>query len=425
MSDITDAHTEALTGPWDELHLWWLGRPRTPVPIGVLRFVPSMRGASLRYHESWLKRGFALSEDLPLLDQVFLPSSKDMAAGAVDDARPDRWGERVIRLLDRPARLSIMEHLFLAGDERLGALGVSLSGQAYLPRAQGPLPAFSDAQALHDVVRQVEAGTPIRDELKRLIAPGVTMGGARPKALIQLDGHPWVIKFAEAGELLDEPLIEHATMTLAARAGINVAPTRAIALAKGHAVAVRRFDRLPSPDGPLRLHALSAHVALRAAGEEMGYPELAQLLRRRGPLRDGINQAQMHELFRRMVFNILIDNTDDHEKNHVLLMNERREYELAPAFDVLPTGQALGYQQMRVGRDGAVSSIDNALSDVALFGLGAQQAREAVRQVAAVVDGWRAHFKACGVRDADVEMLAAQVDREGLVRQREAKRSTL
>lgn len=422
MSDNTDANAAAERGPWNELHLWWLGRPRTPVPIGVLHFVPSMRGAALRYHGSWLKHGFALSEDLPLLDQVFLPAAQDTAAGAVDDARPDRWGERVIRLLDRPARLSIMEHLFLGGDERLGALGVSLSEKVYQPRMQGPLPSFADAQALHDLVRQVEAGTPIRDDLRRLIAPGVTMGGARPKALIQMEGRPWVIKFAEAGESLDEPLIEHATMTLAARAGIRVAATRAIALAKGHAVAVQRFDRMPSPDGLLRLHALSAQVALRAAGEEMGYPELAQLLRRRGPVQHGINQAQMHELFRRMVFNILIDNTDDHEKNHVLLMNERREYELSPAFDVLPTGQALGYQQMRVGRDGAVSSIDNALSDAALFGLSAPQAREAVRQVAAVVDGWRAHFKACGVRDADVEMLAAQVDREGLVRQRVAVR---
>lgn len=408
-----------MSGPWDELHLWWLGRPHTPLPIGVLRFVPSLRGVSLRYHERWLAHGFALSEDLPLLGHAFLPTQKDTAAGAVDDARPDRWGERVIRLLDRPARLSLMEHLFLAGDERFGALGVSLSGEVYQPRRHGPLPRLQDSQALHDLVRQVEAGAPIRDELKRLIAPGVTMGGARPKALIELDGRPWVLKFAETGELLDEPLIEHATMTLAARAGIRVAPTRAIALHRGHAVAVQRFDRMPGPDGLLRLHALSAHVALRAAGEEMGYPELAQLLRRRGPVRDGINQAQMHELFRRMVFNILIDNTDDHEKNHVLLMNERCEYELSPAFDVLPTGQALGYQQMRVGRDGAVSSIDNALSDAALFGLSASQAQEAVRHVASVVDGWRGHFIACGVKATDVEMLAAQVDRVGLLRQRD------
>ncbi len=413
----------AMPAPWNELYLWWLGYPESPVRIGVLRFVPSMRGVSLRYDAHWLAQGFALSEDLPLLDQVFLPLHKDTAAGAVDDARPDRWGERVIRLLDRPVRLSLMEYLFLAGDERFGALGVSLSGEAYQGRELGPLPRLPDVGVLHDLVKQVTAGEPVRDELKRLIAPGVTMGGARPKALIELDGQPWVIKFAETGEMQDWPLIEHAAMTLAARAGITVAPTRALALPRGHAVAVQRFDRRIDQQGrPQRMHALSAHVALQAAGEEMGYPELAQLLRRRGVVRDGVSQAQMRELFRRMVFNILIDNTDDHEKNHVVLMNDRGEYALSPAFDVLPTGQALGYQQMRVGRDGAVSSIDNALSEANQFGLRAQDARDEVRTVAAVVDGWRDHFVACGVSASDIDLLAAQIDRPEWVSQRTAAR---
>lgn len=410
------------SAPWDVLYLWWLGRPQLPVLIGELRFVPSMRGVSLQYASPWLARGFALSEDLPMLDHVFLPEQKDVAPGAVDDARPDRWGERVIRLLDRPARLSLMEFLFLAGDERFGALGVSVSKDDYIPRRTGPLPYLSDVDVLHGLVQQLMAGEPIVEERRRLIAPGVTMGGARPKALIDIDGHPWVIKFAEAGESLDSPLIEHAAMTLAAHAGIRVAPTRAIALARGHAVAVRRFDRELGPAGMQRVHALSAHVALRAAGEEMGYPELAQLLRRRGAVRDGVSRAHMRELFRRMVFNILIDNTDDHEKNHVLLMNDRGEYELSPAFDVLPTGQALGYQQMRVGRDGAVSSIANALSEANQFGLSARDAQDEVRRVAAVVDGWRDHFAACGVSVSDIKLLAEQIDRPDWVSQRTAAR---
>ncbi len=418
------AHSHAAKpAPWNELYLWWLGQPQSPVRIGVLRFVPSMRGVSLQYDAHWLAQGFALSEDLPLLDQVFLPLHKDAAAGAVDDARPDRWGERVIRLLDRPARLSLMEYLYLAGDERFGALGVSLSGEAYQGRPLGPLPRLQDIGVLHELVQRVMAGEPVRDDLKRLIAPGVTMGGARPKALIELDGQAWVIKFAETGETQDWPLIEHAAMTLAAHAGITVAPTRALALARGHAVAVRRFDRCVDRNGRTqRLHALSAHVALQAAGEEMGYPELAQLLRRRGVVHGGVSQAQMRELFRRMVFNILIDNTDDHEKNHVLLMNDRGEYALSPAFDVLPTGQALGYQQMRVGRDGAVSSIDNALSEANQFGLSARDARDEVRTVASVVDGWRDHFNACGVSAADIDLLAAQIDRADWLSQRSAAR---
>ena len=400
----------------DTLYLWWLGQPADPVLIGPLRFVPSLRGVSLHYAPNWLQQGFPLSEDLPLLDQEFLPLQKDVAVGAVDDARPDRWGERVIRFIDRPLRSSLMEFLYLAGDERFGALGVSTSASAYLPRTQGPLPCLSDVGVLHQVVQQVLLGEPISEPLRRLIAPGVSMGGARPKALIQIDGHPWVLKFAEPGEAWNSPLIEHATLTLAAQAGIRVAATQAVPLHQGHAVAVKRFDRV---DGT-RIHALSARVALKAAGEDMGYPELAQLLRRRGPVREGVAKAHMRELFVRMVFNILIDNTDDHEQNHVVLMNDQGEYLLSPAFDVLPIGQALGYQQMRVGTDGAVSTLDNALSEHAQFGLRLNEAQALVKDVVSVVARWRAHFATCGVRQQDLDALAEQIDRPDLLAQRQA-----
>ena len=403
--------------PRDVLHLWWLGRPNAPMLIGDLQFVRTLRGVSLRYDAHWLKHGFPLSEDLPLITQEFMPTGKDLAVGAVDDARPDRWGERVIKFVDRPGRTSLMEFLFLAGDDRFGALSVSVSRDEYQPRRLGPLPQMSDVQDIHAVVQKVMAGEPVAEGLKRLITPGVAMGGARPKALLSIDGHPWVVKFSENGEALDAPLIEHASMTLSALAGIRTAQTLPIPLRQGHAVAVKRFDRLA--DG-CRLHALSAHVALSAAGEDMGYPELAQLLRRRGPVRQGVSKAHMRELFRRMVFNILIDNTDDHEKNHALLMTDTGDYELSPAFDVLPTGQALGYQQMRVGRDGTVSSLGNALSDVNQFGLSPKDAQEDVKRVARVVDGWQAHFAACGVTAAHIALLGEQIDRAELLAQRQA-----
>ena len=400
----------------DVLYLWWLGRPQVPVLIGDLQLVRTQRSVSLRYDPNWIAHGFALSEDLPLLDQAFIAVDQDAVVGAVDDARPDRWGERVIRLVDRPARLSLMEFLFLAGDDRFGALGVSLSRSAYEPRWLGPLPQMAEVEAMAAAVHKVMAGELVADDLKRLITPGVTMGGARPKALVNLDGQQWVLKFSEPGESLDVPLIEHAAMSLSGLAGIRAAQTMPVPLKRGHAVTVRRFDR----DGGMRLHTLSAFVALRAAGEDMAYPALAQLLRRRGPVRGGIAKAHMRELFRRMVFNILIDNTDDHEKNHALLMTDAGEYTLSPAFDVLPTGQAMGYQQMRVGRDGAVSSLDNALSDVSQFGLSKQDAQADVRLVAHAVDGWRDHFAACGVTAIDIQSLADQIDRADLLKQRRA-----
>jgi serine/threonine-protein kinase HipA len=263
--------------------------------------VRTLRGVSLRYTREWLASGFALSEDLPLVDEEFLPSERDSAAGAVDDARPDRWGERVIRFIDKPPRLSLLEFLYFAGDERFGALGVSSSAEAYRPRRFGPLPALADTDAIHDLVRRVLDNEPIPPAQARLLSPGVTMGGARPKALLEIAGLPWVVTLADAGEPTDKPLVEHATMTLARKAGIASADTRAVPLAggQGHAVAVRRFDRVRAARGQAvrRVHALSAHVALAAAGEPSGYPELAQLLRRRATA--GTHEAQMHELFDR------------------------------------------------------------------------------------------------------------------------------
>ncbi len=404
--------------PSDQLSLWWLANPTQPRLIGTLRHIRRNArqpgGVSLSYAAEWLAAGIALSEDLPLQAGEFLPIEDESAAGAVDDARPDRWGERVIRLIDRPARLSTLEYLYFAGDDRFGALGVSPSATEYLPRRHGPMPTLADVPAMHDLVRQVEAGEPVDEHLRRLITPGASLGGARPKALLQIDGAPWIVKFGEAGDPLGSPLIEHATMTLAARAGVNVCETRPLRLTDGHAVAVRRFDR----QGAQRLHALSAHVALRAAGEEFGYPELVLLLRRRGPA--DTFAAQGEQLFRRMVFNILIDNTDDHEKNHVLIVDAAQRYRLSPAFDVLPSGQALGYQQMRVGRAGAESTLANALSDHRLFALTLAQATQLCGEVARIVEGWRLHFEAQGVASRDIELLSQQIDRSFLRDQRRA-----
>jgi serine/threonine-protein kinase HipA len=399
--------------PSDRLHLWLLTRPQQPVPIGELNLVRSAQGVSLRYADSWLQRGFPLSEDLPLIDEEFLPTEKGAAVGAVDDARPDRWGERVIRFIDKPARLSLLEYLYFAGDDRFGALGVSTSPDEYLPRRLGPLPTLQDADELHELIHKVQHNEPVPPAQQRLISPGVTMGGARPKALIDIAGDQWVIKFSD-GDPADTPLIEHATMTLAQKAGIRTAQTMPVRLTHGHAVAIKRFDRL----GGLRLHSLSACVALRAAGERFGYPELAQLLRRRGVTDSDVYVAQMREVFRRMVFNILIDNTDDHEKNHALLMTDAQQYELSPAFDVLPSGQALGFQQMRVGEQEADSTVANALSLSQMYALAKDEAVKEAQAVAQVIDGWKQHFTACGVTRGDIDLYAEQIDRPFLRDQR-------
>ncbi|HWM68106.1 MAG TPA: HipA domain-containing protein [Steroidobacteraceae bacterium] len=400
--------------PVDILYLWYLTQPSRPIQIGEMHLVRSTQGVSLRYVDSWLQNGFPLSEDLPLIGQEFLPTERGTAAGAVDDARPDRWGERVIRFIDKPKRLSLLEYLFFAGDDRFGALGVSTSPTEYLPRRLGPLPALADADEIQELIRKVQNNEAVPQAQERLISPGATMGGARPKALVNIAGDQWVIKFAD-GDPADTPLIEHASMTLAQKASIRVAETRPVRLIHGHAVAIKRFDRA----GGRRLHSLSARVALQAAAEGFGYPELAQLLRRKGVVDGDLYVAHMRELFRRMVFNILIDNTDDHEKNHALLVTDSQQYALSPAYDVLPSGQALGFQQMRVGDQEADATMVNALSLSRMFSLTKDEAVNEVRAVAGIVDGWKEHFAQCGVTAGDIELYAQHIDRPFLREQRD------
>lgn len=411
----------------DDLHLWYLGDPDAPRHVGALKLVSAGKGVSLHYAREWLLDGFALSEDLPLVDTEFLPPGRlatdgQRAVGAVDDARPDRWGEKVIRFVDKPQRLSLMEYLYYAGDDRFGALGVSTSSSAYSPRAAGPLPRLDDVQQLSEVVAKIEASEPLNALEARIIAGGGSpLGGAKPKALIEIGAEQWVVKFFN-NEPVDTPLIEHATMTLALRAGITVARTQVIRLADANAIAVHRFDRAPGR----RIHSISAGTAIRAATAsgaepEMGYPELARILRRIGVTQDGANQRDARELFRRMVFNILVDNTDDHEKNHSLLvMNPfaNGRLTLAPAYDVLPTNSGQGYQEFICGAQGRDSTLDNAMSQCDAFGLLPAEAAADVVAVIEVVNGWQQHFAQAGVTGRDIASLAERLDGEALLNQR-------
>lgn len=411
----------------DDLSLWYLGDPARPRHVGALKLVSAGKGVSLHYGPEWLSSGFALSEDLPLVDTEFLPPGRlaadaQRAVGAVDDARPDRWGEKVIRFVDRPKRLSLMEYLYHAGDDRFGALGVSTSPSTYSPKATGPLPRLEQAQALSEVVTKIEAHEPITALEARVIAGGGSpLGGAKPKALIEIAGEQWVIKFYN-NEPVDTPLVEHATMTLARRAGIQVATTQVIRLAGANAVAVQRFDR----EEGKRIHCISAGTALRAvtvagAEPELGYPELARLLRRVGVSQDGLNERDARELFRRMVFNILFDNTDDHEKNHALRVVQpfaHGRLRLAPAFDVLPTNSGQGWQEFICGDRGRESTLDNAMSQCEAFGLTPPEAAAEVMAVIEVVDTWQAHFAQAGVTERDLQSLSERIDDDVLLSQR-------
>ena len=411
-------HLEAYA-PQDAMALWWLGQTQgRPLLVGQLHLAAGRRKVALQYDPAWLARGFALSPDLPLQPGAFLPAERNTAAGAVDDARPDRWGEQLIRALYRPGRLSVLELLYFGAPSRFGALGVCLGAGRYRPGgiASAGVRSCSAAAlaALQRATAAVRAGEPLSPPQARLLAPGASFGGAQPKGLLAMEGAQWLVKFYP-DQVIDTALVEHATLCLAARCGIEVAFTRALPLPGGaHALAARRFDRL----GAQRLHVLSGATVLRACSAPPGYPALAQSLRRLAPAR--AIRAQQREVFCRMVFNILVDNTDDHEKNHALVRGAGGFYALAPAYDVLPSGQALGCQQLQVGRQGADACLENALTEVHAFGLTKDAASQLIRGIVAEVNGWQAHFAALGVKARDLERLAACIDGAHLKAQRAA-----
>jgi serine/threonine-protein kinase HipA len=123
---------------------------------------------------------------------------EQLTCGSIHDARPDRWGERVIQYIDKPARLSIMEYLFYAGDDRFGALGVSTSADCYTPRIKSDLPRLEQAQHLSEIVHKVSAKEQVNDIERKMLAAGGSFGGAKPKALIEIDSEQWVIKFMKS-----------------------------------------------------------------------------------------------------------------------------------------------------------------------------------------------------------------------------------
>lgn len=405
--------------PQDKLYVWALVDPSNPTLVGEVALSQLVSDcATFAYVPAWWN--FPLSEDLPLIaGHMFSADERGSAPGALDDARPDRWGQRIIRHIDRPARLSILEMLLFAGNDRFGALGISVSSEHYIPRYVGAYPQLSDLGQLTQAIEDLQLQAPITPEMARLLHPGVTLGGARPKALLQTPEGACVIKFSELDDPVDTPLIEHTTMTLAATVGINMATTAVLALPQRHrkvrhALTIQRFDRL----GDYRLHCLSAKTVLAAAGLRESYSALATLLLRLGhPDRQ---QAMREELFQRMVFNILMDNTDDHERNHCVRLGFDGYYALAPAFDVVPSLQNLGYQALSVGARGAESTLENALSELSEFGLKRPRAIELTQGVARTVDQWMSHFTQQGVCPADMALLEASIDRDALKSQRKA-----
>lgn len=207
------------------------------------------------------------------------------------------------------------------------------------------------------------------------------MGGARPKMLLDIDGHEWIAKFPK-GDVVDMPLVEHATMKLALTIGIRAAKTDVIEIDAGHVLLVKRFDR----DSSRRIHSLSARSIL-AKTTRPSYASMAETLR----AKSAFEQMGMRrrEVFSRLVFNVLMDNTDDHEKNHAFFMAETGVWDLSDAYDLLPQMDGAGGRGLPIGRRQGANHFVTAIENHQSFGVTREEAIDEWFRVADIVSNWK------------------------------------
>jgi serine/threonine-protein kinase HipA len=371
-------------------HSLYVGLAFEPVadvtPAGVLKLVQrgTVVSGEFAYGRQYLHRADAESFNpghLPLQEAVFrLPERRLRDGGAMPltfrDALPDSWGRKVLEA--RYGRgLSDVEALLLTNADRVGAMVFSTALPIESAKPDATVFKLDD---LANAARRLEMGLEPAADLRPLLQGG-TLGGARPKATFIHDGKRHIAKFPARGDAHDVTMLEAVTLGLAKACGINVPEFFLLPAPTGHALVLRRFDREGTIDNERRLHYLSASALLNVAYEDNtggSYVELAQVLRRISVQ----PEADLHELYRRMVFNLAVGNSDDHVKNHGVLLSGKGRYRLAPAFDlVMQLGANTGYQLLAILPGKAESSLGLARQAAAQFGLSERQAEAIIQQV--------------------------------------------
>jgi serine/threonine-protein kinase HipA len=347
------------------------------------RLARDRRRLTFSYGRSYLERTEAIpiyEPELPLRRGLIPPEPGLNLAGCLRDAAPDAWGRRVIlnrtfgaqgKDVDAGA-LDELSYLLLSGSDRIGALDFQTSPSDYRTRTARS----ATLEELLNATETVEAGIPLSPELDQALLHGSSIGGARPKAMIEDGGRKLIAKFSSPSDTHNVVKAEYIAMRLAAEVGLEVAPVRLAQAAGKDVLLVERFDRLETETGRQRKALVSA-LTLFGLDEMMAryasYEDLAEIIRHRftSP------QATLHELFGRLVFNILCGNTDDHARNHAAFWDGNR-LALTPAYDICPqyrTGHEASQAMLIVG-DKRMSTLATCLEAAPSFQLdrGAAQA---------------------------------------------------
>lgn len=374
----------------------WIYLPGRTEPVVCGRLDALQDGAySFLYGRSYRDRDDPIPlspEGMPINATTFVGRRAGALPGPIRDAGPDAWGRYVAEYRKGTAKLDELDLLVHAHGDRIGALAFSPSATECHP-ATPPIVTLADLEA---AARGVQEGATLPQHLLDALLHGTSIGGARPKAAVDIDGHQWIAKFSSTTDQYRVVRWEAASLTLALAAGIRV-PTHQLTQVNGRdTLLVERFDR-EGVDANVRRHLmLSALTMLNLDDTEAAlssYPDLSEVLLRHAH----DPAADRTELFRRMLFNILIGNEDDHAKNHACFWDGQR-LRLTPAYDMLPQRRSgmEGRQAMIVGtlgQGGRESTLTNALSDAARFGLRADEAIAIATEVLNVVEEqWEQRF---------------------------------
>lgn len=383
------------------------------VPAGIFTHYPDDGIGRFAYGLRYLERPNALPVDPVALQLGVTPrdaTTNGGLYGAFRDASPDYWGRLVIaaELKSPPESLEEMDFLLHGNASRVGCLDFRVSLDQGEPERRPP--AFQSLADILEAATRLQQGEPVRHDLLQLLEQGTSIGGARPKCTVELDDALWIAKFPARGDTVNFPRIEYATMLLAKTCGITVPELRLVTVGDKDVLLIQRFDRCKTTAGYQRFGFLSA-LSLMEWDErdrtQWSYPALADKMR----AAILAQPDELNELFRRMVFNVLCRNTDDHPRNHGFLWN-KDGLALSPAYDIVPTparpGIGTGFSlSMSLGDQGREATLTNAMSLSARFGLPHKEALLIVEEMRAEVKTWEDHFTSHSVSSADVEAVQA------------------
>lgn len=388
---------------------------------------PGRTVVEFRYTSQYLNDvdAYAISPELPLTGGSFTPAGRRTMLGGISDAQPDTWGRRIIDAERReaaraskevPRRATELDVLVAVPDlTRQGALRLTLDG-AYVSGRVTPTATIVDLGELVEAARAFEDNKEVPEQLRRLVGAGTSAGGARPKATVRnSEGRLAIAKLPRDDDFGDAMAWEATALELSRRAGVMVPPFKLHRVGYRSVLVVERFDR----EGEKRIGYLSADSLLRKQpGEFVDYTTLAEAVAplSASPRKDG------EELFRRIAVTLLVNNIDDHMKNHGLL-REQNGWGLSPVFDVNPHYRHGTAESTPVSArdDPARRDIRNLLAAADSFSITSDQAAAIVLEVERATSDWRGVAASFGIEHEGADAMAQAFENENRQRAKELR----